>query len=104
MCFDYLGFFGESNDDLIKYIENIDNLFFTKISQLYYDQARTIIKKDLNDLIEVYNVSCIDFLLILLIIDIINFLQDYVWNTNDEIKDDNGFCQHLFAYPQSKVR
>lgn len=52
-----LGFFEESNDELIKYVENIDNLFFTKISQLYYDRARTIIKKDLHDLVEVNNVK-----------------------------------------------
>jgi len=52
----FLGFFEESNDELIKYVENIDNLFFTKISQLYYDRARTIIKKDLHDLVEVNNV------------------------------------------------
>lgn len=50
-------FFEESNNELTKYIENIDNLFFTKISQLFYDQARTIIKKDLHDLVEVSNVS-----------------------------------------------
>lgn len=57
MYFDFIGFFEKSNDELIKYTENIDNLFFTKISQLYYDKARTIIKKDLHDLVEVNNVS-----------------------------------------------
>lgn len=50
---------GESNDELIKYITNIDSLFFTKISQIYYDQARNIIKKDLQDLVEVNSVSYI---------------------------------------------
>lgn len=56
MHFDFQGFFEESNDELIKYIENIDNLFFNKISELYYNNARTIIKKDLHDLVEVNNV------------------------------------------------
>lgn len=55
--FDCIGFFDESNDELVMYLENIDNLFFMKISQLYYDQARIIIKKDLHDLVEVNNVS-----------------------------------------------
>lgn len=62
-----IDFFEESNNELVKYTENIDDLFFTKISQLYYDQARTIIKKDLYDLVEVNNVSCIYFSLILLL-------------------------------------
>ncbi|XP_025192205.1 centromere/kinetochore protein zw10 homolog [Melanaphis sacchari] len=78
-----LGFFEESNDELIKYIENIDNLFFTKISQLYYDRARTIIKKDLHDLVEVNN--------------------ENRWISDEDVLDDNGFCQKIFAYPQSKV-
>lgn len=59
----FLGFFEKTNDELINYIENIDNLFFTKISQLYYDRARTIIKKDLHDLVEVNNVRYFSFLL-----------------------------------------
>lgn len=67
MHFDCIEFFEESNNELVKYTENIDDLFFTKISQLYYDQARTIIKKDLHNLIEVSNVSYIYFSLILLI-------------------------------------
>lgn len=78
-----LGFFEESNDELIKYVENIDNLFFTKISQLYYDRARTIIKKDLHDLVEVNN--------------------ENRWSPDEDVVDDNGFCQKIFAYPQSKV-
>ncbi|CAI6360807.1 unnamed protein product [Macrosiphum euphorbiae] len=78
-----LGFFEESNDELINYIENIDNLFFTKVSQLYYDRARTIIKKDLHDLVEVNN--------------------ENRWSSDEEVPDDNGFCQKIFAYPQSKV-
>ncbi|VVC39253.1 Hypothetical protein CINCED_3A022987 [Cinara cedri] len=78
-----IGFFEESNDELVKYLENIDNLFFMKISRLYYDQARTIIKKDLHDLVEVNN--------------------ENKWDSDDNIKDDNGFCQNFFSYPQSKV-
>lgn len=63
VSFYFIGFFEESNDELIKYIENIDNLFFSKISQLYYDKARTIIKKDLHDLAEVNNVSYFNIIL-----------------------------------------
>lgn len=57
VVFDCIGFVEESNDEFIKYIDNMDNLFFTKISQLYYEEARTIIKKDLHDLVEVNNVG-----------------------------------------------
>lgn len=62
MSFDYVGFFEESNDELIKYIENIDNLFFNKIGQLYYNKARTIIKKDLHNLVEANNVCIFNFM------------------------------------------
>lgn len=57
LCFHAIGFFEKLNDELIECVENIDNLFFIKISQLHYDRARTILKKDLHDLVEVNNVS-----------------------------------------------
>ncbi|XP_050537251.1 centromere/kinetochore protein zw10 homolog isoform X2 [Daktulosphaira vitifoliae] len=78
-----LGLFEEINNDLIKNLENMDNIFFNKISQMYYDKARYIIKKDLHDLIEVNNESR--------------------WESSKDSRDDNGFCQKMFAYPQSKV-
>ncbi|XP_050436177.1 centromere/kinetochore protein zw10 homolog [Adelges cooleyi] len=78
-----LGIFEEFNNDIIKNIENIDQIFFDKVSQVYYDKARSIIKEDLHDLIEVNN--------------------ERQWTSEEDTKDDNGFCQHFFAYPQSKV-
>lgn len=65
MCFVCLEFFKESNDELSKYIENIDNKFYEKVGQLHYDKARTIIKKDLYDLVEVNDVCYFSLLLLL---------------------------------------
>lgn len=62
MYFNSIGFFEKSNDELIKYTDNIDNLFFSKISQLYYNKARAILVKDLHDLAVVNNVSFFIFL------------------------------------------
>lgn len=74
MCFVCLEFFEESNNELTKYIENIDNLFFDKISQLHYDTARTITKKDLHDLVEV-NIVCYLSLLLLLLLYVFKTLH-----------------------------
>lgn len=31
-------------------------------------------------------------------------MQENRWTSNEDIQNDNGFCQKFFAYPQSKVR
>lgn len=75
-----LEFFEESDNELTKYIENIDNLFFDKISQLHYDSARTIIKKDLHDLVEVNNVCYLSLLLLLYVFKTLHVYYSIYFN------------------------
>ena len=42
MCFNFIGFFEKSNNEIIKYTENIDNLFFTKICYLAFIELYNI--------------------------------------------------------------
>lgn len=46
-------FFNDNNDSILKYAKNVDVLFANKACNVYLEQAKIILRKDLHDMVEV---------------------------------------------------
>ncbi|XP_065207080.1 centromere/kinetochore protein zw10 homolog [Planococcus citri] len=51
------GFIKPSNDSMVEYVKNVDNLFIAKTCQAYLLAARKIFDKNLHDMVQVTNVQ-----------------------------------------------
>ena len=49
----FIGFIKPSNDSLVEYVKNVDNLFVAKTCQAYLLSARRIFDKNLHDMVQV---------------------------------------------------